>query len=265
MLLSLPPEIVLRVLGNLEPADILRLASGCHTLHDAAFDENLWRALYDARWPAWTTLSESTLDLSQEPWMHRYELRHLGRMHLALRDDERVLLLAGSATDTYDGNVTPYAVSLCRPPENLLQPFEQQDPHRLVLGEAQYGQGSKHNEPRRNTLLGNANGQAIEWREHTGSFGHWVYKGHLASDGRTVTGSFHMSCLPRKKGTFSLQAVDPATTAEDSRAWWASVTRASLTRRVIVKWAVGSIEKRARQQELIAEAAAQVVAAPGAQ
>ena len=181
--------------------------------------------------------------------------------------------MVGKTTDTWDGNVTECVTTMCRPPAEMVPPEAQRDPRTMLLGETQYAAGTKHNDPMRKTLLGRAfmyqgpvwTKLRVEWREHTGSFGHWVYKGHLASDGRTVTGSFHMSCLPRKKGTFSLQAVDPATTTEDSRAWWASVTRASLTRRVIVKWAVGSIEKRARQQELIAEAAAQVVAAPGAQ
>ena len=74
------------------------------------------------------------------------------------------------------------------------------------------------------------------------------------SDGRSVVGEFHLSCLPRKRGHFVFEAVDPSTVEPDARWWPESV--AALTNRAMVRWIVGSVDRRVRQQEVLAGAAA---------
>ena len=190
----------------------------------------------------------------------QYKTRSTCAEPLELKDD-RVLLLTGEATDAYDGNITPCKVALCRPPAHMVPPDAEVDLNGLFLGERQDHAGSLHNEPVKRTLLGHlkspeSDGKyttaTVEWREHTGSFGHWVYRGRFWPNGCIISGTFHLSCLPRKHGTFQLRVTDPAVFGEG---WW-SVSRAVLTGRVMVRWAVGSVKKRVRQQELIAEAAA---------
>ena len=52
--------------------------------------------------------------------------------------------------------------------------------------------------------------RAVEWEEPTASeVGRWCYQGMLSVDGRGVSGTYHLSLMPRKRGTFQLSVVPP--------------------------------------------------------
>ena len=159
--------------------------------------------------------------------------------------------------DTYDGNETPCMLALCRPPTHMIPLSAEIDPAALFIGEMRCAAGTKHNTPESRTFLGkdisNAD-RCIEWRVASGSFGHWVYRGFVSKDGCILRGQFHLSCLPRKRGTFEFRAIDPDTVEEGAR-WWPE-SLAVLTNRVLVRWAVGAVDRRVRQQEVLAGAAA---------
>ena len=266
ILQALPPELLLYIFKFLGPKDLCRISEcGWHLKRVVRGADAVWQALYDEWWPAWTLLQHSTAIM--QPY-HKFRRRYRPfRATIELKDD-RILLLEGTATDTYDKNVTPFMVALCRPPPHMIPADAEIDPSRVLLGQTRYGQGSLHNAPVDKTLLGTACYNLVwdfEWREHTGSFGHWVYKAAIpwdevdswdGNDGLLLTGRYHMSCLPRKQGNFVLRAVDPSDPEVAERFSWAPSSRSALTNRVLVKWAVGSIQKRVRQQEVLAGAAA---------
>ena len=256
----LPPELLRACLSWLSPDALLAVAATCHLLRVEAEADELWAALYAIRWPSWTLLA-----LTWPPSMVSYRVRQSalqGRLsegaQLSLAAG-RVFMLNGHSQDTYDGNVTPMRVILCRAPAGLerIQLSES-----ALLGQVQYAAGSLHNVPRRRTLLGKALGHAtdvdgrsvginVEWREPSDNFGHWVYKGCISLDGRRLCGSFHLSVLPRKRGSFELTALEP-TLGEDS----VYCSLRQLVRRVVVGWANGALERRAAQADVMAGAAA---------
>ena len=126
----------------------------------------------------------------------------------------RLFLLRGQCCDNYDGNVTPMLLAFCRAPAEFAKVGIESE---RILGEVEYLAGSLHNLPRRTTLYGrlidsSAGGaeRMVEWREHSDSFGHWVYRAEIARDGRSMSGTFHLSVLPRKKGIFQLHCLDPS-------------------------------------------------------
>ena len=154
------------------------------------------------------------------------------------------------------------------PPRHHMIPADaEMDPSRVLLGQTRYGQGSLHNAPVDKTLLGTACYNLVwdfEWREHTGSFGHWVYKAAIpwdevdswdGNDGLLLTGRYHelLATQTRQLRVESSRSVGPRGRERFS---WAPSSRSALTNRVLVKWAVGSIQKRVRQQEVLAGAAA---------
>lgn len=127
--------------------------------------------------------------------------------------------------------------------------------------------GSLHNEPVRKTWLGEvvsvrsssvtssatARAVAVEWREHSTTFGHWVYEGTIAADGRSIRGRFWLNVLPRKCGTFELHACDPS--VNPSGAEGSVPSPQALATRVLLRWAHKAVAKKAAQSEVLAEAA----------
>ena len=173
-----------------------------------------------------------------------------------------VLVLTGTAFDSYDGNRTPMEVALCRAPPGGLSARLGIPSHGL-LAEVSFHAGSLHNEPVRKTWLGEvvsmrsssatssatARAVAVEWREHSTTFGHWVYEGTIAADGRSIRGRFWLNVLPRKCGTFELHACDP------SGAEGPVPSPQALATRVLLRWAHKAVAKKAAQSEVLAEAA----------
>ena len=251
MLDELQPELFEQIIANLEPVDLLQLACCCSQFDQTVRATEVWQAKCEQRWPAWSILE---LVMPAPNAYEEYRMRH--QNHPTRLKTNCILLLRGSATDSFDGNNTPCMIALCRPPAHLVPPNSEQNPATLLIGESRYAAGSKHNAPVNRTLIGHEpEYRVVEWREHSGSFGHWIYSGVVSADGRSISGSFHLSCLPRKRGRFTLTSIPSTTENLDGARWWPT-TPALLMNRVVVRWAVGSIEKRARQQQLLAGAAA---------
>ena len=99
------------------------------------------------------------------------------------------------------------------------------------------------------TSSATARAVAVEWREHSTTFGHWVYEGTIAADGRSIRGRFWLNVLPRKCGTFELYACDP------SGAEGPVPSPQALATRVLLRWAHKAVAKKAAQSEVLAEAA----------
>jgi len=90
----------------------------------------------------------------------------------------------------------------------------------------------------------------VEWREHSGAIGHWVYEGEVTRDGMEISGTFYLSILRRKRGRFVLRACDPATHVGD--ALGGLPTANQLVKRVAVKWCSAALAKKAAREELAA-------------
>ena len=89
----------------------------------------------------------------------------------------------------------------------------------------------------------------LEWREHSSTFGHWIYRGSISRDGRAISGRYSLNVLPRKWGTFTLLACDPAPMPG------LVPSPQQLAGRVVVRWAKKSLDKRVAQAEVISGAA----------
>ena len=187
--------------------------------------------------------------------MARFARRHCGRAaQLEVRRGV-TLLLQGTARDSFDGNTTSMDVALCRATADGLC-ARLDVPEQRLLAEVSFGDGSLHNVAQRKTWLGEAGtsvagggGVELEWREHSSTFGHWVYSGIASADGRSITGRFWLNVLPRKCGTFTLRACDPSTAAGPVPA------PHSLAARVLLRWASKALEKKAAITEVLASAA----------
>jgi hypothetical protein len=258
-------------LGSTEA--VLRARCVCKALRDEASSNEVWSALYERRWPSWSLLSlrhrdsgdaVTTFGMGEFRGMCdlvsgadptspiRPAIGEASRSRFCISlSHGRVFQLSGWARDDYDGNTTPMRVVLCRAPRELTRAGLDED---SILGEVQYGAGSLHNEPKSTTLYGHLRRtgpdvDAVEWREHSQNFGHWIYRGQITREGRGLCGSFHLSVLPRKSGTFELAACTSLDTESLAPA------TAQLAQRVVVRWCNGSLTRRAAQAAIIDGAA----------
>ena len=251
MLERLPPELIRSCLAALTSyADMLTTAQVCSALNLEADSSGVWRALYDAKWPPWTLLvPEDGVDLPVKE-LFRLRLRNEVRLQIS----PSVHVLRGSTTDHYDSNVTPLECALCNaPPGRLSTALEMSG---KLLAQVHFGAGSLHNEPALRCWLGQAvpgTPVHVEWREHSSTFGHWVYEGTVSKDGREICGVFHYSILPRKRGSFGLRACDPATYVGGEAGGLPSAFQ--LAKRVAVKWCSSALAKLAAREELSGGAA----------
>lgn len=212
-LLSLPAELIRACLAHLTPVDALRACCTCRELKTESASDGVWKELYRRRWPQWTLLASARP--SGVTWLVTFKARYCHEVTLIVPEDH-VFLMSGHCRDLYDNNTTPMLAAMCRAPRD----FERIGvDHFSLLGEVQYSKGTLHNEPRKTTFYGScaierhrvgAHPLDVEWREHAKAFGHWVYRGRVTEDGRSISGSYYLSALPRKRGTFELRALDPS-------------------------------------------------------
>ena len=162
------------------------------------------------------------------PKTHRELFRSRLDESLSLRVVKGVHHFTGTATDDYDGNVTPLSVTIG------IQ-------YASLTGHVRYGRGTLHNSPTTAIWLGtvgddgyrgrpsdetlkywgsdavghrNADRRVVKWREmlqtrnvagqHFGCSGLWDYEGEIDEAGTHIRGSFHLKIMPRKRGTFEL-------------------------------------------------------------
>lgn len=187
-----------------------------------------------------------------------YRLRSSGRLRLTV-STASVCALRGTATNDWQPAPTtmPLEVVMCKAPRTRLSTMLQIGGR--VIAQASYGATSspESDEPAVKSWLGsrelpvvaaNAPGAPaalLQWREHSGPFGHWVYEGRVSSDGKHVSGSYHLSILSMRRGRFTLTACDPATHV--GGALGGLPTPNQLTKRVAVKWASSALQKAARE------------------
>ena len=269
-LLSLPAELIRACLAHLTPVDALRACCTCRELKTESASDGVWKELYRRRWPQWTLLASARP--SGVTWLVTFKARYCHEVTLIVPEDH-VFLMSGHCRDLYDNNTTPMLAAMCRAPRD----FERIGvDHFSLLGEVQYSKGTLHNEPRKTTFYGScaierhrvgAHPLDVEWREHAKAFGHWVYRGRVTEDGRSISGSYYLSALPRKRGTFELRALDPsradALLAEQHAELQESARRRGGSRS---SWRGGS-RKRRRKHQLVrsrTESAARVAAAAAA-
>ena len=250
----LPPELVRSCLAFLTVTDLCSAAAVSRGLHLEATSDALWHALYTKRWPSWTllvprdSLSSSASQGESRASKFLYRQRALGKLQMKI--SPAVLTLHGHAVDAKDSNSTPMEVAMCMaPPGRLSKELQITD---KLLAQVHFGAGTLHNEPQLRCWLGeeilNPSVITVQWREHASTFGHWVYDGVISRDGRDICGAFHLSILPRKRGTFLLHACDPATHVGEKLD--GLPTPHQLLKRVAVKWCSGVLAKAAAREEL---------------
>jgi hypothetical protein len=279
---ALPPELLRACLTELSSAsDLLRAARVSHGFFREATCDELWSALYHRRWPTWTLLVPDLL--ITPPWREVYRRRHLGCLRLKLTSS-LVHALHGTTTDNYDSNKTPVEAVLCMAPHSRVN--DALELSGKLVAQVHFGNGSLHNSSTvkcwyGKAVVGDAAAAAaaasheapagpsvstsdgpqdreeddaaapvravrVEWREHSSSFGHWVYEGWVSFDGRMIMGTFHLSVLKRKRGMFELYACDPATHVGD--ALGGLPTAHQLAKRVAVKWCSAALARAAARE-----------------
>ena len=150
-LTTLPAELLRSCLAPLNARALLRAGATCRLLHAEARATELWAALIDEAWPAWTLLRLFRPDmLGQQVEAHtarEYRARHTKATGQAVLAPARgrVFILKGHARDNFDGNVTPMMITLCRAPSGY-ERIGVTDEN--IFGEVQYAAGTMHNEPR---------------------------------------------------------------------------------------------------------------------
>ena len=255
----LPPELLRACLGHLTAEyDLAHAEMVCRAFRAEASSDELWRALHQCKWPPWTLLAMSA-PTGREKVRYAQRLNVQNHPHAF---SSNMHVLKGRATDYSDGNVTPMECVMCIAPPSRLSKLLQIS--GKLLAQVSYGTGSLHNTPALKCWLGGvhcARGVPahIGWREHASTFGHWVYQGLISEDGRCIYGSYYLSMLPRKRGTFELHVCDPSTHVGDSLFMNQPLpTPSQLSKRVAVKWCSSALQKRAAQEELAASVAAGV-------
>ena len=271
MLDTLPPELLRACLAALGSAvDLLRATRVSRAFSREAKSDELWKELYDKRWPPWTLLvPESVQDLHGGTLTQQqlYRRRRFGQLRLAV--SPHVHMLHGTTTDNYDNNETPLEAAMCLAPTSRLSTVLEISGR--LLAQVHFGEGTKHNSSAVKCWLGKelrgaagpsqvptqplglpavlqASPVRVEWREHSATFGHWIYEGEVTSDGREIVGTFHLSILKRKWGRFVLRACDPATHVGE--AFGGLPTANQLVKRVAVKWCKAALDKAAAREEL---------------
>ena len=267
----LPPELLRACFATLNASELLIAAKASRAFFHEAGSDELWAALYARKWPPWTLLVPDTIycashgariKLSKQ---ELYRRRLLGRLRLKLSPS--VLVLRGDTTDDYDGNTTPLDAVMCVADGELSNALEIGG---KLVAQVHFGIGTLHNSsaircwlgkqvavgagPHQIPLqLGSPYLQAppvhVEWREHSPTFGHWIYEGHVSRDGMVMDGTFHLSILKRKTGRFRLVACDPATHVGD--ALGGLPTANQLVKRVAVKWCTAALAKLSARDELM--------------
>lgn len=246
---ALPADILRACLSTCEANDVLAAAQVCRALSAEASSDSIWIRLYEKRWPPWTLLIAD--DRPSHRHRELYRQRVLGKLPLTI--SPAVLALHGTATDSYDNNVTPLEVALCKAPATRVSAVLEIT--GKLLAQVHFGAGSLHNEPSSDRVwfgkVASPEGHLpvrVLLREHSSTLGHWVYEGTVSECGRRLEGTFHLSVLPRKRGIFSLTACDPATHVGDRHGGLPSP--AQLVKRVAVKWCSSALRKAAARQEL---------------
>ena len=243
---SLPHELVRACLSFLRtPSDLVAASRVSRQLNIEGSSDVLWTALYDEKWPQWTLLKAQQAASSMR---EIYRRRSTGELELTFSPD--VVVLQGTAKDNFDGNETPLNALMClAPPSRLSTALEITG---MLLAQVNFGAGSLHNEPAVKCWLGHVRLEAFQvslrWREHSSTFGHWIYDGTITPDGREISGDFYLSILPRKRGRFLLRVCDPATHVGDSAG--GMPTHNQLAKRVAVKWCSSALAKAQACEEL---------------
>eukprot|EP00931_Biecheleriopsis_adriatica_P045485 TRINITY_DN26052_c0_g1_i1.p1 TRINITY_DN26052_c0_g1~~TRINITY_DN26052_c0_g1_i1.p1 ORF type:complete len:283 (+),score=57.49 TRINITY_DN26052_c0_g1_i1:50-898(+) len=212
---ELPGELLQgRVLLLLDGPSLASAAGTCRQLRREGAREELWEAVYDLCWPAWTLLKAP-----EDEELRSARLRFARRWShtLTLQVAPGVRALTGTVWDDFDGNATP-----------VMADVGMQSGH--FGAHVSSGQGSLHNTPTTGVWIGTYGTKTamenvsrygaaesnnlgvpetfyIEWEEaQHSSRSLWVYRGVIGDEGRRLSGTFHLKIMPRKKGTFEFTA-----------------------------------------------------------